>query len=112
MPTKEEAFTNEAGPVVKLVKKVFDSIDKDRSGALDAMELKEYIQKLGYSASEVEEKTHEFLKADENNDGVLSPTEFKAFLACYFDDEDEEEDIIAAIEKTFFVSDYLARLCS
>jgi Ca2+-binding EF-hand superfamily protein len=77
----------------RLIKKVFEIVDKDNSGSIDTKELEEMFKLFGVETHVQAAIQRIMSNVDKDQDGTISPDEFEKLLSQKFQKGDPREEI-------------------
>ncbi|GLI69490.1 hypothetical protein VaNZ11_014123, partial [Volvox africanus] len=90
---------------VEALKRCFEALDKDKSGSIDAKEIKQYLFKTGVNVSHISDKAEELLrKMDVNEDQLISLSEFTDMMEALLTDKSDEDLDVWVAEVVFTAS--------
>ncbi|GLC47128.1 hypothetical protein PLESTB_000602700 [Pleodorina starrii] len=87
------------------LKRCFEALDKDKSGSIDARELKQYLFKTGVNVSHISDKAEELMrKMDVNEDQLISLQEFTDMMDALLSEKSDEDLEVWVAEVVFTAS--------
>ncbi|EFJ46656.1 hypothetical protein VOLCADRAFT_105403 [Volvox carteri f. nagariensis] len=87
------------------LRRCFEALDKDKSGSIDAKELKQYLFKTGVNVSHISDKAEELMrKMDVNDDQLISLAEFSDMMEALLTDKSDEDLDVWVAEVVFTAS--------
>ncbi|GIL74824.1 hypothetical protein Vretimale_2414 [Volvox reticuliferus] len=90
---------------VEALKRCFEALDKDKSGSIDAKEIKQYLFKTGVNVSHLSDKAEELMrKMDVNEDQLISLSEFTDMMEALLTEKSDEDLDVWVAEVVFTAS--------